>query len=138
MAKATSALLRSDFASITGRATRRATTLADCIVPSDEEPSHDRAAGRHDRSSTLRKVASMRDRHFPRLCRACRSPMARQEDTCWHCGTLWASEDAPPTRLRVLAGGAPGAHPDADRWLNDGGSFEPEAPAIARAVAGTG
>jgi predicted amidophosphoribosyltransferase len=72
----------------------------------------------------------MRERHFPRLCRTCRAPMARQEDTCWRCGAQWASEDAPPTRLKVLAGGA---HPvsdalsDADRWANEGGSVAVEA-----------
>ena len=85
--------------------------------------------------SALRKVAYMRERHFPRVCPACKSPMARQEDTCWHCGTRWTSEEGPPTRLRVVA---TEAHNDADRWLTDGGSFEPEAPAIPRVVAGRG
>lgn len=64
--------------------------------------------------------------------------MARQEHTCWHCGTRWTTEVGPPTRLQVVAGGATAAHNDADRWLNDGGSFEPEAPAIPRAVSGSG
>ena len=68
----------------------------------------------------------MRERHFPRLCRTCQAPMARQEDTCWRCGAQWASEDAPPTRLKVLAGG------DADRWANDGGSLAFEAAAQAQ------
>ncbi len=44
----------------------------------------------------------MRDRHVPRLCHACQSPMARQEDTCWHCGTRWASEEQPPATLRLV------------------------------------
>jgi hypothetical protein len=48
----------------------------------------------------------MRERHFPRVCSSCRAPMARQEDTCWRCGTRWASEDGPRTTLRVIAGGA--------------------------------
>ena len=48
----------------------------------------------------------MRERHFPRVCRTCHAPMARQEDTCWRCGTRWASEDGPRTTLRVIAGGA--------------------------------
>ena len=39
----------------------------------------------------------MRDRHHPRLCRVCHAPMARQEDSCWRCGTPWTSEDAPRT-----------------------------------------
>jgi predicted amidophosphoribosyltransferase len=32
----------------------------------------------------------MRDRHLPRLCRQCGSPMARQEDACWRCAAKWA------------------------------------------------
>jgi hypothetical protein len=48
----------------------------------------------------------MRERHFPRVCPSCRAPMARQEGACWRCGTQWASEDGPPTRLKVIAGGA--------------------------------
>jgi hypothetical protein len=90
----------------------------------------------------------MRDRHFPRLCRACSAPLARQEGTCWRCGTQWAAEDGPRTTLKVIAGGAGAqvadrppppliavalANParatseaclDADRWTNEGGSFE--------------
>jgi hypothetical protein len=44
--------------------------------------------------------------------------MARQEDSCWRCGTRWASEDGPRTTLRVIAGGAESAadaRPDTDR-----------------------
>ena len=48
----------------------------------------------------------MRQRHFPRLCRTCRAPMARQEDTCWRCGVRWASEGQPRNALRVIRGGA--------------------------------
>jgi hypothetical protein len=44
--------------------------------------------------------------------------MARQEDTCWRCGTQWASEGEPRTTLRVIAGGL-----DTDRWTNEGGSI---------------
>jgi predicted amidophosphoribosyltransferase len=36
-----------------------------------------------------------RDRHLPRLCRACHAPLARQEDSCWRCGIERAFEDAP-------------------------------------------
>jgi hypothetical protein len=50
----------------------------------------------------------MRQRHFPRLCRSCRAPMARQEDTCWRCGVQWASEGRPRNALRVIRGGAHG------------------------------
>ena len=75
--------------------------------------------------------------------------MARQEDTCWRCGAQWASEDGPRTTLKVIVGGArgpvaPGPGPtiavavantaraasdaglDADRWANEGGSFDSE------------
>ena len=94
----------------------------------------------------------MRERHFPRVCRACRAPMARQEDACWRCGAPWASADAPTPTLQVIAGGmathgagapdpslavavadgaraAADARVDADRWLNDGGSVAAE-PAV--------
>jgi hypothetical protein len=65
----------------------------------------------------------MRDRHFPRLCRTCDAPMARQADTCWHCGAQWvdktekmgnsptapgAADDAGARRVPALAGAAPG------------------------------
>lgn len=50
----------------------------------------------------------------------------------------WASEDAPRTTLRVIAGGAPahvaGAHLDGERWMNEGGSFTSEAVAARRAT----
>jgi hypothetical protein len=69
----------------------------------------------------------MRNRHFPRLCGHCQGPMARQEDVCWRCGTRWASEDAPRTTLEVLPGGAPDeASLDAERWIDEGGSFDGE------------
>jgi hypothetical protein len=68
----------------------------------------------------------MSDRHVPRLCHSCTAPMASQEDSCWHCGVQWASEDVPSTTLRAIAGGLL-AHPvtelaraemrhDNDRW----------------------
>ena len=47
----------------------------------------------------------MRDRHFPRICGSCESPLARQEKACWHCGTPWATEDEPTTVLRLIQGG---------------------------------
>jgi hypothetical protein len=53
--------------------------------------------------------------------------MARQEDSCWRCGTAWATEDRPRTRLRVIAGAADTRFADADRWTNEGGSFASEA-----------
>ena len=101
----------------------------------------------------------MRGRHFPRVCRSCQAPMARQEDTCWRCGARWAADDAPRTTMRVIAGGAPThvagapdprlavavadnaraaseARLDADRWMNEGGSFDSEAAAALRATTG--
>jgi hypothetical protein len=74
--------------------------------------------------------------------------MSRQEDTCWRCGTEWASEDAPPTTLKPIAGGgarhasAAGdnaravtrARSDIDRWVNEGGSVPFEAAALIRAT----
>jgi hypothetical protein len=75
--------------------------------------------------------------------------MARQEDTCWRCGTRWSTEDGPRTTLKVIAGGAPAsdrseppsavparaasdARLDADRWANEGGSVAAEAAARVR------
>ena len=93
----------------------------------------------------------MRERHFPRLCRSCRAPMARQEDSCWQCGAPWAFADTPRTTLHVIAGGVPthvatGPDPrvaaaddaraatdarlDAERWIHDGGSVAAEAVAL--------
>jgi hypothetical protein len=84
--------------------------------------------------SVLGKVADMESkprlrvqRHLPRVCRTCHSPMARQEAACWTCGTQWASEEAPPARFAVIAGGL-----ETDRWANEGGSV------LAEAVARTG
>ena len=53
----------------------------------------------------------MRDRHVPRVCRACHAPMARQEDNCWRCGTRWTSEDAPPTESRPMPAAPPAPIP---------------------------
>jgi hypothetical protein len=47
--------------------------------------------------------------------------MARQEDTCWRCGTEWASEEEP-----LIPGDAPKQGEDAERWTNEGGSFAAE------------
>lgn len=74
--------------------------------------------------------------------------MARQEDGCWPCGAPWASEDVPPTTLRVIAGGqlaSPVAElardatrVDDDRWMNEGGSVGSEPAGPLRAVAARG
>jgi hypothetical protein len=92
----------------------------------------------------------MRERHFPRLCRSCQAPMARQENACWRCGTQWASEAGPRTTLKVILGGARGpvadrprptiadtagaASDEADRWTNEGGSVDTETAAQIGAV----
>jgi predicted amidophosphoribosyltransferase len=53
----------------------------------------------------------MRHRHFPRVCRVCHAPMARQEDSCWRCGTPWTSEDAPQITSHPMPAAAPVAVP---------------------------
>jgi hypothetical protein len=53
--------------------------------------------------------------------------MARQEDSCWRCGTQWASDDGPRTTLTLITGGASDARLAADRWTNEGGSIAAEA-----------
>jgi len=75
----------------------------------------------------------VRNRHVPRLCRNCAAPMAGDEDTCWRCGVEWAIEGAPPTTLRLIPSAAPDLTGEAERWINEGGSFGPEM--LAEAVA---
>jgi predicted amidophosphoribosyltransferase len=81
----------------------------------------------------------MRDRHIPRLCRSCSAPMARQHNTCWHCGVEW-STTAP---LRAAADPITAAHlqaetearVSAERWIDEGGTFaEPPARRVVSAV----
>jgi len=55
--------------------------------------------------------------------------MARQEDSCWRCGTK-GSEDTPT--LRLIPGDA-----DDDRWTDDGGSFASEVTLPLPATAAT-
>jgi hypothetical protein len=58
-----------------------------------------------------------RNRHFPRLCVECLSPMAVQEELCWRCGAAWTADidliaDAEPrAALRLIKGGAAEAVP---------------------------
>jgi hypothetical protein len=70
----------------------------------------------------------MRNRHFPRLCRSCHVPMARQEDSCWHCGDPWVTADAPT----VSPGDAPREDDSgqAARWIDEGGN-SPGRPLVA-------
>jgi hypothetical protein len=53
----------------------------------------------------------MRERHFPRLCRSCDAPMARQEDTCWSCEAAWDYRSARGRAWRVIPAGH-AARPD--------------------------
>jgi len=77
----------------------------------------------------------MRNRHLPRLCRNCDAPMASGAESCWHCGVQWAQEAGPPTRLRLVAGGAEDrSRPDVERRTNEGGTL-PAAVAAAGQVA---
>jgi len=56
--------------------------------------------------------------------------MARQEDSCWRCGTPWVAEGK--RALRLILGDA-----DADRWTNEGGSFASEVTLPLPATAAT-
>jgi hypothetical protein len=58
--------------------------------------------------------------------------MARQDDSCWRCGTQWASEAGPRTTLKVIAGGGSDALLASDRWTNEGGSIAAEAAVRVR------
>jgi hypothetical protein len=59
--------------------------------------------------------------------------MARQENACWGCGARWASEQAPRTTLRAIAGGRllpPAAQP-AQAWAVPDAGVGSEAVAVA-------
>ena len=98
----------------------------------------------------------MRDRHFPRLCRSCRGtdgPPGGHVLALRHSvgGRRWAANDAAgdsrrrpdrlragpslgPSRVTQTARAAADARLDADRRMNEGGSFDSEAAALLRAV----
>ena len=99
----------------------------------------------------------MRDRHFPRLCRSCQAPRAGQEDDCWRCGAPWVmdggrspsrSSRAPAAPAHVANGLAPVVVADdarattqaaqlaADRWADEGGSFDPNGNGLSAAPPG--
>jgi hypothetical protein len=99
--------------------------------------------------------APQHNRHFPRLCGSCGAPMARQEDTCWHCGAVWhdpvvpsdmtvtpgviPAPDVSPDEPRLSVPAAPPSdamRPDTARWADEGGSRPPEAPTRASVPAG--
>lgn len=73
----------------------------------------------------------MRDRHLPRLCRACQAPMARQKDVCWRCAAPWTS--TPQLRLVPSDDDQLTLERDTDRWADEGGMLArtpmPMAPA---------
>jgi predicted amidophosphoribosyltransferase len=79
----------------------------------------------------------MRDRHFPRICANCQAPMARQEDSCWACGTPWPVRERRPvgavtmTSARFTPAELETSRMAAtERWTNEGGSVRPDpAPA---------
>jgi hypothetical protein len=80
----------------------------------------------------------MRERHFPRLCHACEAPMARQESTCWKCGSAWETASPPhvaagPAR-RVDVGRRAGTRTrtDIDRWTGEGGQIAAEPVGASR------
>ena len=79
----------------------------------------------------------MRDRHFPRICANCHAPMARQEHSCWACGTTWPVRERRPvgavtmTSARFAPAEREMSRMASDRWTNEGGSVRPE-PAPAR------
>ena len=107
--RAISALLRSDFAQSTlGQLPNG--DLTDSFVSATNGPL---STGEAPSCSTSPPAASrtercaMRDRHVPRLCRECQSPMARQDATCWRCGARWAIEERPRPHLRVVGEGRP-------------------------------
>jgi hypothetical protein len=90
----------------------------------------------------------MRGRHFPRLCRSCGAPMARQKDTCWSCEAIWDYRSSDPNAQRRIFGGdaarpdrgdqppapvmigearaAARARPDVDRLVDEDGSLAAE------------
>jgi hypothetical protein len=56
--------------------------------------------------------------------------MARQQDSCWRCGTPWVSADAPALRL------IPGDSASVARWTNEGGRSGSEVTLPLAATAG--
>jgi predicted amidophosphoribosyltransferase len=71
-----------------------------------------------------------RNRHLPRVCRHCHAPMASGDDTCWRCGTQWATEAAPPTTLKLV----PDPPPEPDDRLAPGQAATVAAVAVAVAA----
>jgi hypothetical protein len=64
----------------------------------------------------------MRERHFPRLCRSCNAPMARQEDTCWSCDAVWQDHSVVLGNTRAI----PQVRLDVNRLADEDGSLAAE------------
>ena len=81
----------------------------------------------------------MRDRHIPRLCRACTAPMARQQGACWRCGVEWSttapSRPAADPIAAALVQAEAEARVSAERWNDEGGTYaEPPARRVLSAA----
>ena len=61
--------------------------------------------------------------------------MARQEDTCWRCGTDWAYHGERRTTLHLIPGDAHTQIEAGERWTNEGGSLPSEVTAPLPATA---
>jgi predicted amidophosphoribosyltransferase len=69
----------------------------------------------------------MRNRHIPRLCRSCDSPMASEQNSCWSCGAPWQDRSGTDSTLSV-------SHGDRVARRDDSGAEEPSdrrVPALA-------
>jgi hypothetical protein len=55
----------------------------------------------------------MRNRHVSRVCRHCQAPMASGAANCWRCAVAWATEEQPPTTLRLVPVLPPASTPPA-------------------------
>jgi len=81
----------------------------------------------------------MRDRHIPRLCRACTAPIARQQGACWRCGVEWSttapSRPAADPIAAALVQAEAEARVSAERRNDEGGTYaEPPARRVLSAA----
>ena len=94
--KADSPLLRSNFAQGTALVARRSGDLTD-VSPFSDGSAVLQLRTWASQGDVFPERSVMRNRHFPRLCRACEAPMARQDDMCRRCGVHWATPGRAPT-----------------------------------------
>lgn len=59
----------------------------------------------------MEDTPTRRNRHISRVCTHCQAPMASGAATCWRCGVSWATEEQPPTTLRLVPSGPPASDP---------------------------